>query len=143
MSGLDPHRSSISRTFNQKGTCPIPGSVHCRRRAGLLLTVCLAVLYMALPAWRAQAQQFLPHVDYAVPTGPQFVAIGDFNGDGKLDLAVVGVFENVSILMGNGDGTFQPYVNYIAGSVPRCIAAGDFNGDGKLDLVISNSRAIT
>jgi hypothetical protein len=66
--------------------------------------------------------------------------VGDFNGDGKLDLAVVNSGSNdVGVLLGNGDGTFQPAVNYDVGSVPDALAVGDFNGDGKLDLVVVNS----
>jgi protocatechuate 3,4-dioxygenase beta subunit len=67
------------------------------------------------------------------------VTTGDFNGDGKLDLAVANEMSNtVSILLGNGDGTFQTAVNYDVGSYPRSVTAGDFNGDGKLDLAVAN-----
>ena len=62
------------------------------------------------------------------------MAVGDFNGDGKLDLVVANrASNNVSVLLGNGNGTFQAAVNYAAGSKPRSVAVGDFNGDGKLD----------
>ncbi|MGA2737761.1 MAG: VCBS repeat-containing protein [Bryobacteraceae bacterium] len=78
--------------------------------------------------------------------GPVGVTVGDFNGDGKLDLAVVnnapdpyitGEFEDtISIVLGNGDGTFQPPVGYTAGSEPLALALGDFNGDGSLDVAV-------
>ncbi len=77
----------------------------------------------------------------AVPVGkdPDAVVDGDFNGDGKFDLAVANANSNtVSILIGNGDGTFQSAVNYPAGNDPVALVAGDFNGDGKLDLAVVN-----
>jgi hypothetical protein len=88
---------------------------------------------------------FLPAVTYSSGSLPGSVAVavvGDFNGDGKLDLAVVNSGSNdVGVLLGNGDGTFQPAVNYDVGSVPDALAVGDFNGDGKLDLVVVNSAS--
>jgi hypothetical protein len=70
---------------------------------------------------------------------PYGIAVGDFNGDGKLDLAVAdsGSAE-VTILLGNGDGTFAAGGQYATGSSPWGITTGDFNNDGKLDLAIAN-----
>jgi len=70
---------------------------------------------------------------------PYALASGDFNGDGKLDLAVANVTgQTVSILLGKGDGTFQTQKEYAAGYAPIALAVGDFNGDGKLDLAVAN-----
>ena len=85
------------------------------------------------------AQQFLSPATFAVGNTPTHVAVGDFNGDGKLDLAVsnyVGI--SVSVLLGNGDGTFRPQVQYATAGAAEGIAIGDFNGDGKLDLAVAN-----
>jgi FG-GAP-like repeat len=82
---------------------------------------------------------FQPHVDYATGSFPAQVVTGDFNRDGKLDLAVVNVVDgSVSILLGNGDGTFQPRVDYTLGTFPFYLVVGDFNGDNKLDLAVIN-----
>jgi FG-GAP-like repeat len=62
-------------------------------------------------------------------------AIGDFNGDGKLDLAVPESGQ-VDIFLGNGDGTYQPMVPYSCYPCGGSVAAADLNGDGKLDLVV-------
>jgi len=76
---------------------------------------------------------------FGAGTDPDSVAVGDFNGDGKLDLAVANEGSgNVSVLLGNGHGTFQAAVDYGAGTDPDSVAVGDFNGDGKLDLVVAN-----
>jgi hypothetical protein len=71
---------------------------------------------------------------------PNSIVAADFNGDGKLDLAVTnGADNNLTILLGNGDGTFSTVSSSPAtGLTPFGLAVGDFNGDGKLDLAVSN-----
>jgi hypothetical protein len=77
--------------------------------------------------------------DVATGNNPTAVAEGDFNGDGKLDVAVTNGGDNtVSILLGAGDGTFQPAGTFATGLYPGAVAAGDFNKDGKLDLAVAN-----
>ncbi len=71
---------------------------------------------------------------------PESVAVGDFNGDGKLDLAVASYMNNtVSIFLGDGKGNFTLASSLVTGTAPDAIAVGDFNGDGKLDLAVANS----
>src|SRR2546427_6625071 len=84
------------------------------------------------------AVDFSSPKSYPVGTSPAAVAVGDFNGDGKLDIAVANSGSgNVGILLGNGDGTFQAAVNFDAGMAsPRSVAMGDFNHDGKMDLAV-------
>jgi hypothetical protein len=70
--------------------------------------------------------------------------VGDFNGDGHIDLAVSNSLSNtVSILLGNGDGTFAPQQTYPAGLSPVSVVVGDFNGDGKLDVVTENNGGVS
>ncbi|MEG4805020.1 DUF4347 domain-containing protein [Microcoleus sp. ARI1-B5] len=69
---------------------------------------------------------------------PKAIAAGDFNGDGKPDLATAG--SNISILLGDGTGSFSNPVSINAGAY-LSIATADFNGDNKLDLVASNNSA--
>ncbi|MFZ0737572.1 MAG: VCBS repeat-containing protein [Candidatus Acidiferrales bacterium] len=76
-----------------------------------------------------------------IPLGSDLSAIvtSDFNGDGKLDLAVTDSGGNaVIILLGNGDGTFGVPTTIPVGNQPDAIVATDFNNDGKLDLAIAN-----
>ncbi|MBZ5535409.1 MAG: FG-GAP-like repeat-containing protein [Acidobacteriia bacterium] len=75
---------------------------------------------------------------YTVGTSPGFIATGDFNGDTKLDMAVANIgSNNISILLGNGDGTFSPAFNLPVNGAPSSVLAGDFNGDGNLDLAVT------
>ena len=76
-----------------------------------------------------------------IPVGQYLSAIatGDFNGDGKLDIAATDSTGNaVIILLGNGDGTFAAPTTIPVGSGPTAIVAGDFNNDGQLDLAVAN-----
>lgn len=75
---------------------------------------------------------------------PMSIVAADFRGNGDQDLAVTNHLDNtVSILLGNGNGSFQPQVTYATGLGPQGIAVGDFNRDGKLDLAITNDLAGT
>jgi hypothetical protein len=89
---------------------------------------------------------FQSQVQYPTGSGPNWVAVGDFNRDGKLDLAVVngeaGGPSNVSILINNGNGTFQAPVSYPLNGNGASIATADFNGDGNLDLAVADNGGL-
>ncbi|MDQ6786208.1 MAG: VCBS repeat-containing protein [Acidobacteriota bacterium] len=82
---------------------------------------------------------FAPAKNYPAGASVFNVVAEDFNGDGKPDLATTNNFDNnsVSILLNNGDGTFQTPVSYNIGAATGSIVAGDFNGDGKRDLAVN------
>jgi len=98
----------------------------------------------------------LPRTDYDTGKGPVSVAIADFNKDGHPDLAVANQTDGtISILLGNGDGTFGiqtvitiPAVTTTSGAInasPSAIATGDFNNDGNIDIAVTdmaNSRVM-
>ncbi len=84
-----------------------------------------------------QAQQ-----RFAVGGSPTSVAVADVNGDGRLDLVTAdGSYYSggVSVLLGNGDGTFQAEQRFAVGAGPSSVAVADVNGDRRLDVLTANS----
>ena len=69
------------------------------------------------------------------------LAVGDFNADGNPDLVVTNIgtgSATISVLLGNGDRTFQLQVPYVVGNHPSAVVVGDFNGDGDADVAVAN-----
>lgn len=96
---------------------------------------CLA--WAVAPAWAQFETRATKSVDSYY--GAFSIATGDFNHDGKLDIAVV--YDNgFTVSLGNGDGTFGKPVAYYGteSAIFKVIAAGDFNNDGNIDLVTAN-----
>jgi hypothetical protein len=83
-------------------------------------------------------------VPYSISGTANAVAIGDFNGDKKMDIAATssGSSAGVTVLTGNGDGTFAVGSKAPAGTAPTAIFAGDFNKDGKLDVAVADAAGV-
>ena len=80
--------------------------------------------------------------DYQTGSAPYAVSVGDFNRDGIDDLAVADERSgSVSILLGNGNGSFQPHADYPTNLGANSVAVADLNGDGKQDLVVTNGNS--
>ena len=72
------------------------------------------------------------------------VAIGDINDDGNLDLAMSKCRDEISVMFGNGNGTFQNATNFATGYAPSCsLAVDDLDGDGDQDLAISGDSGVS
>ena len=81
-----------------------------------------------------------PTPSYPVGKNPIFVTVADINGDGNPDILVANYTDGtISVLLGNGDGTFKTQTTYPVGLGPDYINVADFNGDGKPDILVSNA----
>jgi hypothetical protein len=102
--------------------------------------VTLIVLSALATPLASSAQTFMfNRTDFPTGIGPETLAVGDFRGNGLMDVVVgntLSTANTVSVLLGNGNGTFAPHVDHAAGGPPTSIAVGDFNGDGKLDIAV-------
>lgn len=140
-------RSNIRQPFSLH-LVPTRLSTQLRRSTRLIICAMLSVS-AALPGLAgigknasSQVLDLGAAVNYPVGAFPSSILVNDFNNDGKLDLVTANYdSDNLSILLGNGDGTLQAAVNYpVVCFSPQSLAAGDFNGDGKLDLATVDNR---
>ncbi len=86
----------------------------------------------------------LNRLDYPTGIDPASVAIADLNADGRPDLVTANYSYDgtVSVLLGNGDGTFGPQTDFGTGRYPLSMAIADLNADGRPDLVTANSYSL-
>jgi hypothetical protein len=111
-------------------------------RFSLVLSLSLLVVMfggLSEPEAAVQTVSFGAKTDFGTGTNPSSVAVGDFNGDGKLDLAIAYSSDTVAILLGTGTGSFGAKTDFgTGGTAGGSVAVGDFNGDGNLDLAVAN-----
>ena len=119
-------------TLVAAGTCTIQAAQAGNANYVAAANVTRSFVVLGLPQFSAPAV-------YPTATYPDGIAFGDFNGDGKVDVAVANAFSgNVSILLGDGFGGFTAGAAVPVGGELVAVAAGDFNGDGRLDLVVAD-----
>jgi uncharacterized repeat protein (TIGR01451 family) len=140
--------TALTTTFvsNKKLTAAVPdvfvaavglGTITAQTGSGVISNI----VYVPVAALEAGTSfPSTPSSSVAVETFPQGIVAADFNGDGKIDLAVANNTDGtISVLLGHGDGTFAAGLVATAGSGANWIAVGDFDGDGKLDMAVANS----
>jgi hypothetical protein len=83
------------------------------------------------------------HYDIGNAQFPRSIALADVTGDGELDIVTANSESaNVSVLAGDGTGSFADAVNFGSGDAPNSVATGDVTGDGKIDIVTANSVSL-
>jgi hypothetical protein len=113
-------------------------AIYCRPQVSWL--ICLLVGVLLIVPTGLLAQCFLPATNYATGTGsPIHISVNDLNADGRMDLVAANSNNNtISVLLGNGDGTFGTATPYSVGISPYATAVKDLNADGRMDLVVAN-----
>ncbi|ETX05992.1 MAG: hypothetical protein ETSY2_19745, partial [Candidatus Entotheonella gemina] len=110
--------------------------------AGLSTTVGLGETTITATPNGIISEAIFTVVDNRFPTGdsPQSVAVTDLDGNGTLDLVTANIgSDDVTVLMGNGNGTFGEPQTFPVGDFPQSVAVADFDGNGTLDLVTANA----
>ena len=112
--------------------------------SALLLALSSAAMLLTLGAAPAAALSFAPASHSFAGLSPVALAVGDFNGDGRPDVATANTRgHTVGVLLGIGRGRLATRVPYGTGMGPRSVAVGDFDGDGHQDLAVANGGEAT
>ena len=98
-------------------------------------------------AWSNTATNLRGTLASSSDDGAFDLLVGDFNGDGRPDLAAVLGYglvstSGLSVMLNQGHGSFQPPRVYQAGTAPSVAAVGDFNRDGRLDIAVANGNTV-
>ena len=113
-----------------------------RSKAWVRAILTAAMTFLTARPGRAQTAgiSFYPPANTTLLGGPSAMVTGDFNNDGKLDLAID--INNLKMYLGNGDGTFSELGRSVASPNSSAMASGDFNGDGNLDLALARGDEV-
>ena len=114
-------------------------------RSRIRFTLILTTMFLVVaPAAASAAPLFDARTDFITRENPVSVTSDDFNLDGKPDLAVGNdVTSTVSVLLGDGTGSFGPKTDFATGMQPRSVISDDFNRDGHPDMVAANDGSDT
>ncbi len=131
----------VAAATGKVGNAALGGNWQLADRDGRILET-LAFSEQTCQTYPGVLVSFSNQTTFAAGSSPNSVAVGDFNGDSRPDLAVANLnSSNVSVLLGNGSGGFGAQTTFAAGIGPVSVAVGDFNGDSRPDLAAANFRS--